>query len=131
MKIAVTGKGGSGKTSVAAGLVYIFKNQGKKVIAIDADPDANLALTLGFSDSERPVPISELKKLILERTGEVGAFFKLNPKVDDIPDKYSKEKGDIRLMEMGTVKKGGAGCVCPESAKFILILPNSFSKSGI
>ena len=126
MKIAVTGKGGSGKTSVAAGLVYIFKNQGKKVIAIDADPDANLALTLGFSDSERPVPISELKKLILERTGEVGAFFKLNPKVDDIPDKYSKEKGDIRLMEMGTVKKGGAGCVCPESAFLKALLSHIF-----
>lgn len=126
MKIAVTGKGGSGKTSVAAGLAYIFKKQGQKVLAIDADPDANLALTLGFSDSERPVPISELKKLILERTGEVGAFFKLNPKVDDIPDRYSKEKGNIKLMEMGTVKKGGAGCVCPESAFLKALLSHVF-----
>jgi len=126
MKIAVTGKGGVGKTSVAAGLVLLFEKQGKKVIAIDADPDANLAATLGFQASERPAPISELKKIILERTGEVGAFFKLNPKVDDIPDKFSAKKGNIALIEMGTVKKGGAGCVCPESAFLKALLSHIF-----
>lgn len=126
MKIAVSGKGGVGKTSVAAGLVRFFEKQGKRVIAIDADPDANLAATLGFSVSERPSPISELKKIILERTGEVGAFFKLNPKVDDIPDKFSARKGNIRLIEMGTVKKGGAGCVCPESAFLKALLSHIF-----
>jgi len=126
MKIAVTGKGGVGKTSVAAGLVLFFKGQGKKVIAIDADPDANLAATLGFSASQRPSPIAELKKIILERTGEVGAFFKLNPKVDDIPDKFSAKLGNITLIEMGTVKKGGAGCVCPESAFLKALLSHIF-----
>ncbi|MCX5692795.1 MAG: AAA family ATPase [Candidatus Omnitrophica bacterium] len=126
MKIAVSGKGGVGKTSVAAGLVLLFKNQGKKVIAIDADPDANLAATLGFSSSERPAPISELKKLILERTGEVGAFFKLNPRVDDIPDKFSSKRGNVILMEMGTVKRGGSGCVCPESAFLKALLSHIF-----
>ncbi|MEK7867858.1 MAG: AAA family ATPase [Candidatus Omnitrophota bacterium] len=126
MKIAITGKGGVGKTSVAAGLVLLFKNQGKKVIAIDADPDANLAATLGFSGSERPAPISELKKLILERTGEVGSFFKLNPKVDDIPDKFSAKRDNVMLIEMGTVKKGGAGCVCPESAFLKALLSHIF-----
>jgi CO dehydrogenase maturation factor len=126
LKIAVTGKGGVGKTSVAAGLVLLFKNQGKKVIAIDADPDANLAATLGFSGSERPAPISELKKLILERTGEVGSFFKLNPKVDDIPDKFSAKRDNVTLIEMGTVKKGGAGCVCPESAFLKALLSHIF-----
>ena len=126
MKIAITGKGGAGKTSIAAGLALIFSAQGKKVIAIDADPDANLATTLGFSASERPVAISGLKKIILERTGEIGAFFKLNPKVDDIPDKFSKEKGNIRLIEMGTVKRGGAGCVCPESAFLKALLSHIF-----
>ncbi|MBU1913426.1 MAG: AAA family ATPase [Candidatus Omnitrophica bacterium] len=126
MKIAVSGKGGVGKTSVAAGLVIFFKKQGKRVIAIDADPDANLAATLGFSVSQRPAPISELKKIILERTGEVGAFFKLNPKVDDIPDKFSAKRGDIRLIEMGTVKKGGSGCVCPESAFLKALLSHIF-----
>jgi len=126
MKIAVSGKGGVGKTSVAAGLVIFFEKQGKRIIAIDADPDANLAATLGFSVSERPSPISELKKIILERTGEVGTFFKLNPKVDDIPDKFSARKGNIRLIEMGTVKKGGAGCVCPESAFLKALLSHIF-----
>lgn len=116
MKIAVTGKGGVGKTSIAAGLSLLFKNEEREVIAIDADPDANLALALGFPESKRPVPISELKKLILERSGEVGAFFKLNPKVDDIPDAFSQTHHGIRLIEMGTIKKPGAGCVCPESA---------------
>jgi len=116
MKIAITGKGGTGKTSVATALAYIFRKQGKKIIAIDADPDANLATSLGFSASERPTPIVELKEIIRERSGEVGAFFKLNPKVDDIPDRFSKGRDNIKLIEMGTVKKGGAGCVCPESA---------------
>jgi len=126
MKIAITGKGGTGKTSVAAALAFIFKNQGYKVIAIDADPDANLATALGFPTGERPTPIVELKKMILQRTGEVGAFFKLNPKVDDIPDKYSKLHDDIRLIEMGTVKKGGAGCVCPESTFLKALLSHVF-----
>src|SRR3989338_3415134 len=126
MKIAITGKGGVGKTSIAAGLALLFKDQGKKVIAIDADPDANLAATLGFSGSERPEPISELKKLILERTGEVGSFFKLNPKVDDIPDRFSAKRGNMMLIEMGTVKKGGSGCVCPESAFLKALLSHIF-----
>jgi len=126
MKIAVTGKGGVGKTSVAAGLAVISKNAGGNVIAIDADPDANLATALGFTGSERPEPIAGLKKIILERTGEVGAFFKLNPKVDDIPDKFSKVHNNIRLIEMGTVKKGGAGCVCPESAFLKALLSHMF-----
>ncbi|MFC1666614.1 AAA family ATPase [Candidatus Omnitrophota bacterium] len=124
MKIAITGKGGAGKTSIAAGLAFIFRDQGKKVIAIDADPDANLATAIGLP--ERPTPIAELKKIILERTGEVGAFFKLNPKVDDIPDKFSKLYNGIRLIEMGTVKKGGSGCVCPESAFLKALLSHVF-----
>jgi len=126
MKIAVTGKGGVGKTSIAAGLVFILRNQGNRVIAIDADSDANLGSLLGFSVSERPTPISELKKLILERTGETGAFFKLNPKVDDIPDRFSKEKNNVKLIEMGTIKRGGAGCVCPESAFLKSLLSHIF-----
>lgn len=130
MKIAITGKGGTGKTSVAAGLAVIFKNQGKKVIAIDADPDANLATALGIPAPERPVPIAGLKKLIVERTGEVGAFFKMNPKVDDIPDKFSRSHNGIRVMEMGTVKKGGAGCVCPESAFLKALLSHMVLNRG-
>uniref|UniRef100_A0A7C3UWM9 Carbon monoxide dehydrogenase n=1 Tax=Desulfobacca acetoxidans TaxID=60893 RepID=A0A7C3UWM9_9BACT len=119
MKIAISGKGGVGKTTLAALLIKYFRDQGKKVLAVDADPDANLALALGVPDPESITPISDMKKLVAERTesepGKMGGFFKLNPKVDDIPDKFSRNLDGIKLIVMGTVKKGGSGCVCPES----------------
>ncbi|MDY6969580.1 MAG: carbon monoxide dehydrogenase accessory protein CooC [Spirochaetota bacterium] len=119
MKIAITGKGGVGKTTLSALLSFQISAKGKRVIAVDADPDSNLASALGFSDIDKIIPISEMEHLIEERTGakpgSSGSFFKINPKVDDLPDKVSIQKDNIRLMVMGTVKKGGAGCVCPES----------------
>jgi len=119
MKIAVTGKGGVGKTTVSAMIINGFAAEGKRVIAIDADPDSNLASALGFENAGSIVPISEMDSLIEERTGakpgQSGSFFKINPKVDDLPEKLSLVKDNIRLMVMGTVKKGGSGCVCPES----------------
>ena len=118
MKLAVTGKGGVGKTTVASLIIQHFAGQGKRVIAIDADPDANLASALGFSGTDAIVPIAEMEHLIEERTGakpgQSGSFFSINPKVDDLPDKLSLSRGNIRLMVMGTVKKGGSGCACPE-----------------
>ncbi len=120
MKIAITGKGGVGKTTLAAGLASEFSREGKKVFAIDADPDANLALTLGFPNSSRIKPLIELKKLIEERThtkvGSLNPYFKLNPRVDDIPEKYFAHHQGINLMVMGTVRGGGLGCTCPENA---------------
>ena len=119
MKIAISGKGGVGKTMLAALLCKTYVDAGYSVIAIDADPDANLAATLGFPNPERIVPLSEMKALVMERTGAqsggYGSYFKLNPKVDDLPDKYCQEHNGIRLMVMGQVKKGGSGCYCPES----------------
>lgn len=119
MKIAVSGKGGVGKTTFSALLIRTLSDMGKHVLAIDADPDANLAAALGIPDSEKIVPISEMKELIYERTeakpGSLGGFFKLNPKVDDLPDSLSIRKDNIKLMRLGGVKKGGAGCICPES----------------
>jgi len=119
MKLAVTGKGGVGKTTVVAGLARVLADRGQRVLVIDADPASNLALALGFPKDERLTPISEMKELVEERTesksGSMGGFFKLNPRVDDLPDHYSLEKDGIRLMVMGTVKKGGGGCVCPEN----------------
>jgi len=120
MKIAITGKGGVGKTTLAAGLASEFSGGGKKVFAIDADPDANLALTLGFPNSSKIKPLIELKELIEERTqakiGSLNPYFKLNPRVDDIPEKYFAYHKGINLMVMGTVRGGGLGCTCPENA---------------
>ncbi len=120
MKIAISGKGGVGKTILAAFLAKIFASNGYSVIAIDADPDANLAATLGFPNPEKISPISELKDLIEERVGvrpgTPGSFFKLNPKVDDLPEKYSVKVDGIRIMSMGRIKRGGTGCYCPEGA---------------
>jgi len=120
MKIAISGKGGVGKTLLASLLAHTFVASGYSVLAIDADPDANLAATLGFTHPENIVPISEMKDLIAERTetqpGRSGAYFKLNPKVDDLPEKYWQKFNGIRLMVMGRIKKGGTGCYCPENA---------------
>jgi CO dehydrogenase maturation factor len=120
MKIAVTGKGGVGKTTLAAVLARLYAGEGGKVLAVDVDPDANLGLALGFSATETAAitPIAAMKDLIDERTGAsadgAGTFFKLNPRVDDIPDNFAIEKNGVKLLVMGTVKTGGAGCVCPE-----------------
>ncbi len=120
MKIAISGKGGVGKTLLASLLSKIFAESGYSVIAIDADPDANLAATLGFSEPENITPISEMSDLIEERTGarpgQSAPYFKLNPKVDDIPEKYALKQNGIRLMRMGRLKRGGSGCYCPENA---------------
>lgn len=120
LKIAIGGKGGVGKTTVTALLARcLAANPENKVIAIDADPVANLAAGLGISESEPITPISELSDLIAERTGAkpgtMGGFFTLNPKVDDIPERFSKERDGVKLLVMGTVQSGGSGCICPES----------------
>lgn len=126
MKIAISGKGGVGKTLLASLLAGIFSDAGCSVIAIDADPDANLAASLGFSDAVDITPISQMKELIAERTetgtGKSGLYFKINPRVDDIPEKYSVRHGNIRLLVMGQVKKGGSGCYCPENALLAALL---------
>jgi len=120
MKIAISGKGGVGKTTLAAVLARLYAREGKKVLAVDVDPDANLGLALGFSEEETAaiVPIAKMKDLIEERTGASGdgpgKFFKINPRVDDIPDRYAKEKNNVKFLVMGTVETGGGGCVCPE-----------------
>jgi len=119
MKIAVSGKGGVGKTLLASLLSRMFADSGYSVIAIDADPDANLAATLGFPSSKEIIPISEMDDLIEERTGakpgQSAPFFKLNPKVDDISERFAHKLDGIRLMRMGRIKRGGTGCYCPES----------------
>jgi len=119
LKIAFGGKGGVGKTSVTALLSRILADKNKKVIAIDADPVANLAAGLGIPEDKPITPIAQLSDFIAERTGAepgtMGGFFTLNPKVDDIPDRFSLEKDGVKLLVLGTVEKGGSGCICPES----------------
>jgi CO dehydrogenase maturation factor len=119
MKLAISGKGGVGKTTFSSLLIRALNAEGKRILAIDADPDANLAAAVGIDDVDRITPISEMKDLIYERTdaqpGSIGGYFKLNPKVDDLPDKLSARFENIKLMRLGGVKKGGAGCICPES----------------
>jgi CO dehydrogenase maturation factor len=119
MKLAVSGKGGVGKTTFASLLIRNFNELGKRVLAIDADPDANLAAGIGIENSAEIVPIAEMKELVSERTGAqpgtIGGFFKLNPKVDDLPEALSVNFENIKLMRLGGVQKGGSGCICPES----------------
>lgn len=121
MKIAITGKGGVGKTTLSAVLSYLFAEDGRRVIAVDADPDANLAQAFGLSDNDIKdlKPITELKELIAERTGatpgSMGGVFRLNPKVDDIPEQFGKRLDGIVLLVIGKHKEASSGCYCPEN----------------
>jgi len=116
MKLAISGKGGVGKTTLTAALARQYADEGRHVFAVDADPDANLAATLGYPDPSSITPLAELKDLIRERVGEKGGMYKLNPRVDDLPEKYCPEWKGIRLAVMGGVRAAGGGCMCPESA---------------
>jgi len=121
MKLAISGKGGVGKTTLTSLLAGVYAAEGATVLAVDANPDANLATALGIpaAEAQSIVPISEMKDLIEERTGAKpgtsSPFFKLNPTVDDIPERFSVTKGRIKLLIMGNVKQGDGGCICPES----------------
>ena len=121
MKIAVTGKGGVGKSTVASVLALLAAQQGGRVLALDADPDANLAASLGIPKTEREkiVTIAQRIDLIEERTGakvgQYGQVFKLNPEVSDIADEFAHNHRGVSLLVLGAVKSGGSGCACPEN----------------
>ena len=122
MKLAISGKGGVGKTTLSALLAQIYADVGREVLAVDADPAPCLAGALGFPENKlaQLTPIAEMDKLIEERTGAkpgtIGGFFTLNPRVDDIPERFSVVHRGVRLLEMGSVDLGGSGCICPGSA---------------
>ena len=115
MKIAVCGKGGVGKSTISAFIIEALLDKGKKVLAIDADPSPHLARLLGFKN-EDITPISEMKDLLNERSERQGAFYNLNPRVDDLPERFMKRQGNLSLMVLGAIQQGGAGCACAENA---------------
>jgi CO dehydrogenase maturation factor len=120
VKLAIAGKGGVGKTTIAALLVNSFKRDGRSVLAIDADPATNLAASLDFPRPQDITPVIKMKNLIEERTGakesDIGAYFNLNPYVADIPDKYAVSHNGIKLMVMGGFRSVASGCFCAENA---------------
>lgn len=136
MKIAVTGKGGVGKTTFVSILAGLFAREGRDVLAVDADPDSNLGLALGFSEAELDAitPVSAMTDLVSERTGAAkdgfGRFFRMNPQVSDIPDRFAREKDGVRLLVMGTVRTGGGGCVCPEHVMLKRIISHLVTSGG-
>ena len=128
MKVAITGKGGVGKTTFASTLCRLYAEEGRTVLAADVDPDANLGLALGLTEDEvnAIVPISKMKELAKERTAANASntFYKLNPQISDLPDKLSVDINGVKLLVMGTVDTGGTGCVCPEHVMLKAILGN-------
>jgi CO dehydrogenase maturation factor len=121
MKIAISGKGGVGKTTLAGVMARVLAEKGYRILAIDADPDSNLASAIGIAEEKLKdaKPLAQMKELIEERTGAkkggYGAYFKINPRVDDIPDRFSISRDGIKLIILGTIPQGGGGCFCPEN----------------
>lgn len=128
LKLAISGKGGVGKSTLAAMFAHLAAAERFQVLAIDADPDANLAAALGIPPKERHelVPLSARRALIEERTGakvnQYGEVFKLNPQVSDIAETLSQVFRRIHLLVLGAVERGGSGCACPESVMLRALL---------
>jgi CO dehydrogenase maturation factor len=120
MKIAIGGKGGVGKTTVCSVWAQLFAEEGHDVLAIDADPSLSLAAAFGLPPAANPKPLIEMKDLIAERTGTkrdtIGAYFKLNPAVSDLPEEHWLKVGKVKLLVLGAVTRAGGGCACPEGA---------------
>ncbi len=120
IKIAIGGKGGVGKTTVCAVWAKLFADEGLNVLALDADPDANLASAFGLGRDRHPEPLMEMKELIAERTGtdkdSIGSYFKLNPNVADLPQRFCLVVNGLKLLVLGGLKQAGRGCACPEGA---------------
>jgi CO dehydrogenase maturation factor len=134
MKIAVSGKGGVGKTLIAGTLARLFANDNYNVLAIDNDSAMNLSYTLGIDPEvkKKIIPISEMKDLVKERTEVKGGgpgIYNINPRVSDIPDKYKVSGPDgLELLVLGGIEEPASGCLCPENALIRTLLHNLFVK---
>jgi CO dehydrogenase maturation factor len=117
MKIAISGKGGVGKTTIMALLANQFKKQGKEVLLIDADPSPHMAQTIGIKDIDKIKPIADMTELLVERSGKVqgSPFYQINPQVDDLLQKFMIEQDGIKLMVLGSIQTAEGGCACPEN----------------
>ncbi len=130
MKLAIGGKGGVGKTTICAHIVKELSGRGRSVLAIDADPSPHLGRLLGFSGLDNITPIAEMKDLLQERSERNGPFYKINPKVDDLPERFMLEEQGIKLMVLGSIQQAGVGCACADNAvlrsllNLLLLSPN-------
>ncbi len=114
MKIAFCGKGGVGKSTIAALLCGALLEAGYEVLAIDADPSPHLGRLLGFKDQSRLKPLADMRELLAERAEKVGPYYTLNPRIEDLPERFMLQKNGLRLMVLGAIREAGGGCACPE-----------------